>query len=131
MIDVLAPFTIFRARLLYHQGWLIERMRYVLLNCDGSRSNRDTGRCQKGPKTRLDFWCRSRSIPIDVEPVYREANHATKEAHLICWLGLQLLENLLRLGFGGRAHGEAAKTILYHDVVWQLVQAGRSRVRFK
>ena len=48
------------------------------------------------------------------------------KAHLICWLGLQLLENLLRLGFSGRAHGEASKAILYGDVVWHLVQAGRS-----
>lgn len=47
----------------------------------------------------------------------REASHAMREAHLICWLGLQLLENLLRLGFGGRAHGEASEFILNYDVV--------------
>ena len=126
MIDVLARYARLRATLLYHQDWLIGRMRYVLLNCDGSRSNRDRGKYQKGPKTKLDFWCRSRSIPIDVEPVYREANHAMEKTHLIGWLGLQLLENLLRLGFGSRAHGEASKAILYCDVVWHLARTCRS-----
>ena len=126
MIDVSVQCATFRARLLYRRGSLIERMRYALLNCDGSRSNRDKGRYQKGPKTRLDSWFRSRSIPIDVEPGYREANQAMRKTHLICWLGLQLLENLLRLGFGGRAHGEALKAILYCNVVWHLVQAVRS-----
>ena len=61
-------------------------MRYALLNCDGSRSNRDRGRYQKGPRTKLDFWCRSRSIPIDAEPVYREASHAMKRPTLFAGL---------------------------------------------
>ena len=86
MVAVLVRYATTGARLLYRQGWLTERMRYVLLDCDGSRSNRDKGRYQKGPKTRLDFWCRSQNIPINVEPGYREANHAMERHTLFAGL---------------------------------------------
>ena len=86
MVAVSVRYATTGGRLQYRQGWLIERMRYGLLNCDGSRSNRDKGRYQRGPKTRSDFWFRSQSIPNNFEPGYKEANHAMERHTLFAGL---------------------------------------------
>lgn len=39
-----------------------------------------------GPKTRLDFWFHSQSIPVNFEPGYKEANHAMERDTLFAGL---------------------------------------------
>lgn len=112
----------------YCRGWWSAQRRCARPYYGGWRSSRGTGRCQRAPTTRWGSSRRSRSISVGAGRSQRAALGAGGQgrADLVGGLGLELLENLLRLLLGGR-HGEgcAGARAGFRGTWREVVGAGR------